>query len=395
MSIKKIYIYISIQLSTSLLILGVIEIAVRIFLTPLVPLDINSQTIFTAEGQAPFFQYHPFSAFSWIPNARFLKQTVNSHGFVSTREIPFERNSNELRIITLGGSSTVGNGNVDEETYPRIFEELLQEKFSAKQINVINGAAGGYSTRESLGYFQSRLIYYQPDIVIVMHGWNDMYYFTKTDEELSQWRKDFNLQAMWNPNVSGKLKDLMPKDLQYLSWSQLYLHLRDFVRKATKLDGAQTVEQKYEGVKVDKEGRAVLVMKPINPKALDTYRNNLEQMKNICNNNGIRIYSILQPTLFAKGEQTINARLRRSIETAMAYHAFGYQEHMDAFQRIYQVNREVFGETYVIDATRMNGHEEFFFDHIHLSPLGTTQLARLVYDQVLASQSGIGETPRL
>lgn len=383
MNLKKIYVYISIQLCTVFLILILFEITVRLVMVPIRSVDINSQTMITAEGQEPYFQYHPFAAFSWIPNARFLKQTVNSQGFVSTREIPFAKEPGELRIITLGGSSTVGNGNVDEETYPRILEKLLQEKFPAKKINVINGAAGGYSTNESLGYLQSRLIYYRPDIIIVMQGWNDMYYFVKTDEELSQWRKDFNLQAMWNPKVSGKLKDPMPRDLQYFSWSQLYLHLRDYVRKKSSLGGAHTVEKKYEGVEVDKEGRSFLIMKPINPTAFETYRNNLEQMENICNNNGVRIYSILQPTLFTKVGQKINERLQRSIETSMAYHAFGYQEHLDAFQRIYQVNREVFDETSVIDATGMNGREELFFDHIHQSPLGTAHLARLVYDKIL------------
>ena len=380
--IKKIYLFAAVQAFTVLLLLLVLEGGVRLFSEPIVPVDINAGTMITGEGQEPYFQYHPFAAFSWIPNARFLKQTVNSQGFVSTREIPFAKEAGELRIITLGESSTVGNGNVDEQTYPRILERLLQEKFPGQKISVINGAAGGYSTRESLGYLQARLIYYRPDIVIVMHGWNDMYYFTKTDEELSQWRKDFNLQAMWNPKVGLKLKDPMPRDLQYLSWSQLYLHLRDYVRKKSGTSGANTVEKRYEGVEVDKEGKPVLVLKPLNSRAFNTYRDNLEEMRMLCGKNGIKVYSILQPTLFTKVGQRVNERLQRSIETSMAFHAFGYQEHLDAFQKIYQLNREVFGDEFIIDATSMNGREELFFDHIHQSPLGTDMLAKIVFGKV-------------
>lgn len=379
--IKSAYCFVSMQIVTVLALLLVLEGLVRFFADPIVPVDINAGTMITGEGQEPYFQYHPFAAFNWIPNARFLKQKVNSQGFVSTREIPFSKEPGEFRIITLGGSSTVGNGNVDEQTYPRILEKLMQERFLGRKINLINGAAGGYTTRESLGYLQARLIYYRPDIVIVMHGWNDMYYFTKSDEELSQWRKDFNLQAMWNPKVGLKLKDPMPRDLQYLSWSQLYLHLRDYVRKKSGFSGANTVEKRYEGVEVDKEGKPMLVMKPINSKAFDIYRDNLEQMKTLCDANGIRMYSILQPTLFTKVGQKINERLQRSIEISMAYHAFGYQEHLDAFQKIYQLNREVFGEEFIIDATSMNGHEELFFDHIHESPQGTAALAKIVLDK--------------
>lgn len=379
--IRKIYQYAAIQVFTVLLLMLALEAGVRLFVEPIIPVDINAGTMMTGEGQEPYFQYHPFAAFNWIPNARFLKQTVSSQGFVSTREIPFAKEPGELRIITLGGSSTVGNGNVDEQTYPRILERLLQARFPGRKINVINGAAGGYTTRESLGYLQSRLIYYRPDIVIVMHGWNDMFYFAKTDEELSQWRKDFNLQAMWNPKVGLRLKDPMPVDLQYLSWSQLYLHLRDFVRKRSGAEGANTVEKRFEGVEMGKEGMPVLVMKPINARALETYRDNLEQMRTFCRSNGVRMYAILQPTLFKQG-QPLSERLKKSIETAMAYHAFGYAEHLEAFQQIYQINREVFGKEQVIDATGMNGREELFFDHIHQSPLGTDTLAKIVYGEI-------------
>jgi len=44
---------------------------------------------------------------------------------------------------------------------------------------------------------------------------------------------------------------------------------------------------------------------------------------------GVRMYSILQPTLFKQGQQ-LNERLKQSIETSMAHQSFGYQELLDA-----------------------------------------------------------------
>ncbi|MCP4314253.1 MAG: hypothetical protein GY790_23615, partial [Bacteroidetes bacterium] len=212
------YVQLSIQTFNVVLILMLMEMCVRIFSTHITPIDINAGTLISDKTQEPYFQEHPFSAFSWIPNARFSRQTVNQDGFVSTRDIPFEKAPDEIRIVTLGGSSTVGNGNLDENTYPRKLESFLQGRFPDKKITVINGAAGGYSTIESLGYLQTRLTYYKPDIILIMHAWNDMYYFARTPRRISEWRKDFNLAAMWNPAAAVEMEDPMPADMQYLSW---------------------------------------------------------------------------------------------------------------------------------------------------------------------------------
>ncbi len=382
---KNVYVFCSIQLATVVLLYVLLEAGVRIFLEPVVPVDINSQTVFTAEGQEPYFQYHPFAAFSWIPHAKFLRQTVNSKGFVSTREIPFEKEDNEIRIITLGGSSTVGNGNIDEYTYPRVLERLLQEEFPDKKITVINGAAGGYSTIESLGYLQTRLLYYKPDIILVMHAWNDMYYFSKSNEEISQWRKDFNLQVMWNTNVSSKLEDMMPKDLQYLSWSQLYLHIREFTRKGeffNKDQGADTIEKRYDNLEMVDNGLYRIKSRQINTESFDVYRKNLEQILNVCRINDIKCFSVLQPMLILGKVNMESSKIKKSIRTAAVYHGFGYKEHVMAYSKIYAINRLVFGEKNIIDPTKMNGHEALFDDHIHQSYQGTHILAAFVFDKV-------------
>ncbi len=362
-----------------ILLLLLIEFSVRLATTHLEPLEINSNTLLYAEGQEPFFEFHPFAAFRWIPNARFGRQTVNSQGFVSTREIPFHKSASELRIVTLGGSSTVGNGNTDEDTYPRVLERLLRNAYPEREVNVINAAAGGYSTIESLGYLQSRMIHYNPDIILIMHGWNDMYYFTRTSDELAQWRKDFNLQAMWNPSVATQFEDLVPWDVRYLSWSQLYLHTRQLLRRSsTDETQANVIERRYDTVTQDSEGNLVVEIKAVSSEAVDTYSSNLSQIINLCEQNGILCISILQPTLISSQSSRQSPMIAQAVQSSLLYHGFDFDTHIDAFANIYQINRDVFGSERVIDATVMNGQEEYFFDHIHQSPAGTQRLAEII-----------------
>lgn len=379
-----IYVTLAVQVFNFLLIFLGLELGVRLFLSHITPININAETLVTDQEQAPFFKRHPFAAFTWIPYARFQRQTVNSQGFVSTREIPMQRMEGELRIVTLGGSSTVGNGNLDQQTYPRELERLLQERLPGRTVNVINAAAGGYSTIESLGYLQTRMLHWRPDIVLIMHAWNDMYYFTLSDEEISRWREGFNLQAMWNPKVAVKMQDPMPAHVQYLSWSQLYLHLWEWGRQnaLTGIEGNVALEQRFDHVKKLEGGGYKIDFKRPNAAALALYGTNLQQISHLCKQWGISCYSILQPTLLSEVADRTSPKIQQAEQTAGLYHAFGFDTHVDVFREMYRINREVFGER-IIDATIMNAEEGYFLDHIHQNADGTRVLAELALENLL------------
>jgi len=379
-----VYTLVAIQVFTVLLILAALEIGVRLFADPIQPIDINAGTLVTDPGQAPFFELHPFAAFSWIPNARFGMQQVNRDGFVSTRDIPMAKQDDEIRVITLGGSSTVGLGNIDEITYPRLLEEILQQKFPRRTVSVLNGAAGGYSTIESLGYLHSRLVHYRPDVLVIMHGWNDMYYFAKTAREVSEWRKNMNLEAMWNPDVPVANRDVMPADVQLLSWSQLYLHIRDRVRRSDWFpdDRQIAVEARYDNLSVDAEGNYKMSLKPVNEEMIALYESNLRQVAGLCDSRSMSCYSVLQPTLLSRQAGRESEKIRLAEDAGKLYHGFDFETHIGLFDRLYEINRAVFGDDRVIDATSMSGREDLFFDHIHMNPDGTSRLAGIVYQRL-------------
>ena len=63
---------------------------------------------------------------------------------------------------------------------------MLRER-TDRDIDFINGALSGYTTFESYGRLWSRLRFFQPDVIVLYHGWNDMYYMTGT-REIAAWK---------------------------------------------------------------------------------------------------------------------------------------------------------------------------------------------------------------
>jgi hypothetical protein len=223
-----------------------------------------------------------------------------------------------------------------------------------------------------------------------MHGWNDMYYFTKSDEEISRWREGFNLQAMWNPNVATKMRDPMPAYIQYLSWSQLFMHLREWTRFNVEMEVEAPValEKRFDHMEKLANGNYQITFKKPNATALAVYRTNLEQINNLCEQWRIDCYSILQPTLLSSGADRTSPKMKRAEQTAGLYHAFDFDAHVAVFQEMYRVNREVFKDR-VIDATGMNARNELFLDHIHQNANGTRVLAEQIQKVILPALSGI------
>jgi lysophospholipase L1-like esterase len=80
------------------------------------------------------------------------------------------RDSAQVVVATVGGSTTFGTGVNDSDTWPALLQERLGDGFA-----VINYGMPGFSTAE--GIVQMGLIIPEsdPDIVIFYEGWNDIH----------------------------------------------------------------------------------------------------------------------------------------------------------------------------------------------------------------------------
>ena len=99
----------------------------------------------------------------------------NSLGF---RGIEFSETkpSDTYRIFMLGGSTMIGSGaSSDETTKPGILQKIFElDRPITQKIQVINAASSGANSGTELDIITQKIIHYQPDLVVVFDGLNDL-----------------------------------------------------------------------------------------------------------------------------------------------------------------------------------------------------------------------------
>ena len=112
-----------------------------------------------------------------VPNIRLItgdgnEFLINSLGFVGPEFEP-KKSHGTIRIFALGDSCTFGSG-YWKHAYPGILGRLLNSARRGQRYEVINAGIEGSDSEHALARLQDELIRYEPDIVIVYVGWNDL-----------------------------------------------------------------------------------------------------------------------------------------------------------------------------------------------------------------------------
>lgn len=289
-------------------------------------------------------------------------KTVNRFGFISTPQID-EQKTVDTRIVFLGGSSTAGTApNLsDEETWPwKVNARMNAAK--AGSFDFINAAAGGYTSFESYGRLWARLRFFEPDIIVLYHGWNEMYYFTQVDRIVS-WRTlndgSWTLQRMDHP-----IKIFTPFWADgVIRWSKALSLIRLFTAERAAVEagsGNTRLASHYD------------------ERGLEIWRTNLKLIKTAADLIGAKLFVIKQATFIVPGLSPQQQKRNRYF-----LHGFDHEAHVRAFEAIYRVIDQEIRKEYIIDASVLSGEPRFFYDHVHLTPAGTEALARSVADHLL------------
>lgn len=321
-------------------------------------------------------QIDAFSAYRGRPGdyGNKANKSINRHGFISTPDLNVNKEPDEIRIAFLGGSSTAGTGFdlPDRETWPWKVAEMVQREFPDKKVTFINAALGGYASFESYGRFWSRVRFFNPDIVVVNHGWNEMYYFTgEKVDTIHQWRT--LPDGSWGFDNAKQRQIYAPLWIDsLLRYSQLLIRLRIHKKTSGEIGGDQ--KEKSLAIDFDKRG-------------LEIWRTNLRLLREAAKVFGSELFVCKQPTLLVPGlPEEIRARM------AYHYHGFDHYAHVRAFDALYRVIDEEIAKNRVIDLTPLSGQTTYFYDHVHPTSLGTTKIAEIVSSKLILhieTQSGL------
>ena len=83
------------------------------------------------------------------------------------------KKDNELRILSLGESTTFGVGVPNDQTYTEQVSGLLQDYFPLHHFTALNAGVCAWSSFQSHKYLELRGVHLAPDIVLFYHELND------------------------------------------------------------------------------------------------------------------------------------------------------------------------------------------------------------------------------
>ncbi len=88
-------------------------------------------------------------------------------------EVSIRKPDGLVRIACLGDSSTFGYNLEEKDSYPRVLERLLNREHPGR-FQVVNFGTSGYTSRQGLEQLRLRVMEYQPDVVTMAFGTNDL-----------------------------------------------------------------------------------------------------------------------------------------------------------------------------------------------------------------------------
>lgn len=115
------------------------------------------------------FQIAPYLQIKPRPNP---EMGINSESFKGE---PLDLSPDVFRIFTLGGSTTFSSEVPHERTYPGRLEKKLRQKYPGVKIQVENAACDWYSTQHSIIRYLFKVRHFQPHLLIMKHGINDLF----------------------------------------------------------------------------------------------------------------------------------------------------------------------------------------------------------------------------
>ena len=147
-------------------ILGAVCVLLILF-----PLEVRAR--FAASSRAHSIdEFHPFLQNRLPANDPLLH--VNAHGFRGD-EIASRKPPNTFRVFILGGSTVLSRDVAFEKSHARILEKLLNARHGGMRIEVLNGGDDWHTSEHSLIKYLFNIKDFDPDLIIVWHGINDLH----------------------------------------------------------------------------------------------------------------------------------------------------------------------------------------------------------------------------
>ncbi len=302
--------------------------------------------------------------------------TTNAFGFRSPRLQSIDKPVGVRRIFCIGGSTTACNYIDDQEVWTEKLNQRLQARMQLDvTVDVINTGCAGHSTREHITMLAQRVIPFDPDLVIVMAGINDLVLQMATD--YSPYRED--QRSRYIPSVGW-----IPK-AKYLICSASQIIRRVVLVKRSR-EGRDELGNYRQTLNGDwlKWRRNLLTQRPIERLAdasrfpRPEFEQNLRSLVGICRTNEIPILLLTQPAMYRSDLD--------EYETSLLWFALGKRHYSPGdmallLSRYNECTRSVaerLGVPLVDLAAQLPRDTSVFYDDCHFNVSGCTAVAEII-----------------
>jgi len=163
--------------------------------------------------------------------------TPHDQPFRGRDDVPLEKPTGLLRIVTVGDSCVWGALVPSEATFSAKLDALLKENLGDDRVEVLNGGVVGYNTRQAAAHIAKHIAPYHPDLIV--------YYGTGAESHL--WLRETGVSR--SP-VLERLQPLFFHSKAFLVLAHLLRarHPRPPIRVLTKNDDIADLQQTCETI---------------------------------------------------------------------------------------------------------------------------------------------------
>ncbi len=278
----------------------------------------------------------------------------------------------DLTLVFLGGSTTFCLYVDEDQRYPSLVGQLLEQK-TGKKITSINSGVGGNNSFHSIDILLNKIIPIKPDVVVMMQNINDLatLIYDKT---------------YWGQNPTGRpiidfyfYKNLTGfKALSTLARDMYIPNLHAAIRILShKVFGKKVKEQDDDyayirGKKLTIDAAAIL----------DEFKMSLQTFINICR--AWRITPVLM-TQFNRYKPHPDPKVMAGMQGFQSDSGIPVSEFMDLYAKFNEAVREVGKQNgvQVIDLANLIPQDsKYIYDEVHLNTKGSQLAARVISDRL-------------
>ncbi|MDJ0510939.1 MAG: SGNH/GDSL hydrolase family protein [Crocosphaera sp.] len=339
---------------------------------------------------------------------------INEQGLRDNDPVPLAKPKNEIRIFVLGGSTAFGqlnpnnNSTISHQLEARLQQRVKQQKSSPSSYRpdvfpffvpsrqqlmklppkiregnyrVINAAVPGYSSGNQLAQLATKILPYQPDLIVVLDGYGDMM--------LSS-----NMPQSDIPNIDGFLADAKEHFKNSLNFSaDEWIQNTGLVRTYNSFTNPSKNTRPVvdTSLATNTEGKALKYYLPENEDELklriNRYRENHKRLIQLSAKMGVPVVLAIQPEITSRPLEKLSSD-EKAVRDRLG------TEYLEKFPKAYTEfvkATQQLGKAYPKNVKVLNFYQSnsnfptpMFTDSVHLTEKSNTVLAETLYHAITA-----------